>query len=693
MRAVGRFDKLYQMAGTLLEIVVQNREPLAEGKSFGESGPYERLVGRVHFEVDAAHPCQSSVVDIDAAPRNARGLVECSSQLYLLKPVTLARGNGCLLFDFVNRGHKRTLQMFNGSALNNVPRTTEDAGDGFLMRRGYTLVWLAWEGDVFPGDDRMLCRVPVAADGGRAITETVRSEFIADRPGIHCFPLSSNPAIRSYPAAGLDTGQASLTCRQYPESQRMEIPGNRWQYARLESPVPNPAAVLSADQAVVPSDCHIYLPDGFKPGWIYELLYPARDPLVLGLGYVAVRDFISFLKYGHRDDQGNPNPLREKNVTIEKALCFGRSQTGRVIRDFIYQGFNADSQGRRVFDPAFTHVAGAGRICLNHRWAQPSRLASFQHEEHDHYSDRFPFSYAPSRDHLTGVTDAILKRPDSDPLLFHVQTSTEYWQRHGSLVHTDTQGNDLRQPEGVRVYFWASSQHRPDAVTESLPEGIGLYPKNDVISTACFYKPLLDHLQRWVKEGLPPPPNRMPTRSEGTLLSFAEWKARFPAVPGVMTPREPNRLPLYDYGPDADRGYLSKVPPERAPGGQEYTILVPAVDEDGNEVGGLRAPLVKIPLGTATGWNLRTRRLSPGDMADYIGSFIPFPETEEERRATADPRVSIRQRYPTREAFLRGVAEASRALARKGFFLLDEDLEATLEHAEKIWHLLLGETS
>lgn len=679
--------------GNRLNLAVEGREEFAGGKPFAGSGPYERLVARVHFEVDPIHPCQNSVVDLDAAPRNAKGLVECTSDLYILKPVQFKRGNRCLLFEFVNRGHKRALQLFNGATLNNQPRAPEDAGDGFLMRRGYTVVWLAWQGDLLPGDGRMTLQVPVATSGGQPITGTVRSEFIADQPGICCYPFSSNPVARSYPAATLDTAQATLTRRQYADSRRIEIPADRWRFARLESGVSNPSAVLAADQAIVPSDSHIYLPEGFKPGWIYELLYPGKDPLVLGLGYVAVREFVSFLKYRRLDDRGNPNPLREEDATLEKAFCFGRSQTGRVIRDFIYQGFNADARRRRVFDGAFTAVAGAGRICLNHRWAQPTRLASFQHEEHDHYSDRFPFSYAPCEDHLRGVTDALLKRPDSDPLIVHVDTSTEYWQRHGSLVHTDTQGNDLTQPEGVRVYFWASSQHRPDPLTESLQQGIGVYLKNDVVSTACFYKPLLEHLRRWATEGIPPPPSRMPTRSAGTLLTPDEWKARFPVIPGLMTPREPNRLPLYDYGPDADRGYPTTVPPGKAPGRQEYAILVPAVDRDGNEVGGLRAPLVEVPLGTATGWNLRTRRLSPGVMSGYIGSFIPFPETKDERQATGDSRLSVRERYPTREAFLSAIAQASDALAREGFFLLEEDLETTLEHARRIWHLLLWEPS
>ena len=217
---------------------------------------------------------------------------------------------------------------------------------------------------------------------------------------------------------------------------------------------------VSKQTAIVPSDSNLYLPGGFEPGWIYELVYTGKDPLVLGLGHSAVRDFISFLKYDASDDEGTPNPLG--SGMIEIAYGWGRSQTGRAIRDFVYYGYNEDLKGRKVFDGLLPHVSGAGLLWMNHRFANAVSPAGQEHEVHHNCADRFPFSYTETTDHLTGKTDAILKRPKSDPLIIHTQSATEYWQRKGSLVHTDTRGNDLEPPEGLRIYAWGSSEHFAD---------------------------------------------------------------------------------------------------------------------------------------------------------------------------------------------------------------------------------------
>ncbi len=230
---------------------------------------------------------------------------------------------------------------------------------------------------------------------------------------------------------------------------------------------------------------------------------------MLGLGHVAVRDFASFLKYGERDAAGAPNPLRESGAHIEKAYAWGRSQTGRCIRDFVHRGFNADAEGRRVFDGVLPHVAGAGLMWLNHRFASGVSPAGQQYEDHFNIADRFPFSYAMSTDHLTGKHDAILKRPETDPLVMHSQTATEYWQRRGSLVHTDTRGNDLEQPENVRVYLWASSQHFADPKLKKPGRGVCQNVIN-VVATSMLFRALLDAMDRWATDGTPPPPSRIP---------------------------------------------------------------------------------------------------------------------------------------------------------------------------------------
>jgi hypothetical protein len=652
-----------------LDLSIAERFALADGHEFGSVGAYERLIGRAHFAIDPSAPAQHGVTDLDKAPTDAAGLVHFTGDFSIVRPIDPARGNRRLFFDYGNRGNKRILQFFNDAPASNDPRGLADAGNGFLMRRGYTVVWLAWQGDLLPGNGRMLLDLPVAREHDGPLTGLVRVEYIASRAGITTFPLSGRVPVRSHPTVSLDPREARLTRRQYPYDERVPMPPGDWCFARVEggTGLDNQGAV----QALIPSDSHIHIPGGFEPGWIYELIYTARDPLVLGLGHVAVRDFVSFLRYGVEDAGGRPNLLRERAASIEKAYAWGRSQTGRCLRDFVYRGFNADAGGRKVFDGILPHVAGAGRMWLNHRFANADVSGGQQYEDHFNPADTFPFSYAETTDHLTGRRDAILKRPETDPLVIHTQTSTEYWQRRGSLAHTDTRGNDLPQPAGVRIYMWASSQHFADPQPKKPERGVCQNYLNPV-ATSMLFRAMIDAMDRWATTGAPPPDSRIPRRADGTLVKAEEWRSRFPAIPGVATPRAPSALPLLDYGPETERGVL-REPPEIVPGGG-YTILVPAVDEDGNDRAGVRAPMVAAPLGTYCGWNLQARGFAHGAMHEFSGSYIPLPETQEERRATGDPRPSITERYPDAAAYVRAITAAAQELVEKGL-MLEEDVE------------------
>ena len=598
-----------------------------------------------------------------------------AADFMILKPRDMRQSNRRVFYDYGNRGHKRALQFYNDAPHSNVPITLAHAGNGFFMRRGYAVAWLAWEGDMLPGDGRMVLDVPVASDNGRPITGRIRVEYIADAPGITCFPLSGRIAAHSYATVSLDARDAVLTRRRYPYDTPQPIAHDQWLFACAESGVGG--ETQSMEHAVVPSARHIYLPAGFQPGWIYELVYTACDPLVHGLGHVAVRDFISFLKY----DGSEANPLRG----IEKAYAWGRSQTGRCLRDFVYRGFNADAAGRRVFDGVLPHVAGAGRKWLNHRFASPIVSGGQQYEDHFNIADSFPFSYAWSTDHLTGRQDAILKRPDTDPLVFHTQTATEYWVRRGSLAHTDTQGNDLPQPDTVRVYCWSSSQHFADPLPKAPSRGLAQNFSN-IVSTSMFFRANLDAMDRWATDGTAPPPSRIPTRANGTLVGVEEWRRQFPVIPGVATPISPNVLPLLDFGPEAERGIL-REPPRLVPAGntpdgpgKRYTVLVPSVDRDGNDVPGVRAPMVEAPLGTYTGWNLRARGHGHGAQLRFEGSYIPFPESRQERQITGDPRLSILERYADKAAYVAAITAAARELVAQGL-MLEEDVTRCVEAA------------
>jgi hypothetical protein len=585
-------------------------------------------------------------------------------------------GNRRVFFDYGNRGHKRALQFFNDAPHSNDPLTLEHAGNGYLMRRGYAVAWLAWEGDILPGDGRMVLDVPVATDNGAPITGRVRSEIIVDAAWTGSMPLSGRVAAWSYPA--VSKAFATLTRRRYPYDAAETISPSDWDFA-LEVQGAG-AESGGAETAMVPADNFIHYRPGFEPGWIYELVYTARDPKLMGLGHVAVRDFVSFLKY----DSSDGNPLAGTRM----AYGWGRSQTGRCLRDFVYRGYNADAAGRRVFDGIMPHVAGAGRKWLNHRFASPIVSGGQQYEDHFNIADSFPFSYARSVDHLTGKEDAILKRPETDPLVFHTQTATEYWVRRGSLVHTDTAGHDLPQPETVRVYCWSSSQHSANPLLKAPLKGIGQNFSNTV-ATSMLFRAMLDAMDAWASHGTRPPDSRVPTRADGTLIEYARWRRQFPAIPGVMVLAEPNALPLLDFGPDADKGILREPPvivhgrndPDGGPG-LRYTVLVPSVDADGNDIPGVRAPMVSAPLGTYTGWNPRMRGQGYGVQWKFEGSYIPFPNTPSERVATGDPRLSIRERYVGWQAYADAITAAARALVSAGL-MLEEDVDRCAKAAER----------
>ena len=652
---------------------IHDRSPFADGHEFGETGAYERLRGTAHFAVDPSAPAQAGVFDVDKAPVNDKGLVEFSADFLILKPVDPNRGNRRLFYDFGNRGNMRSLQFFNDAPGSNDPRTLDHAGNGFMFRRGYTVLWSAWQGDLMPGNDRVLMTLPVATDGGKPLTGLIHHEYSEHEPGIRCLPLSGRASTRSHPTVSLDTRNAKLTKRRYPYSERIEIAPEDWAFARLEGG--EGLDDQGAEIGIHPSDEHIFIKDGFEPGWIYELVYTGRDPLVLGLGHAGVRDLVSHLRHGGMDAGGFDNPIGE----IEKAYCWGRSQTGRCIRDFIYRGFNEDAEGRKVFDGALPHVAGAGLMRMHHRFANLITGAGGVFEDNFIYGDRFPFSYAKTTDHFTGNTDAILKRPETDPLVMHTQTSTEYWQRRGSLVHTDTQGNDLPQPDTVRVYLWSSSQHFASPLVKKPTKPAAGVNFVNTVYTSPFFRATLDALDQWATDGTPPPDSRIPTRVDGTLQPFEHYAETFVKIPGQGLPHGPLTLPHMDFGSEADAGLITTLPPE-IKDRKGYPILVPSTDEDGNEVAGIRAPMVQAPLGTYTAWNLRIRGQGSGYPLKLDGSYIPFPDTPDERGSTGDPRRSVLERYGSKEEYVAAIRKAAEQLVVERF-MLEEDVERVVAMA------------
>lgn len=668
---------------------IHGRAPFAEGQSFGNTGPYERIWGEVRFAVDPAAEAYRDIVDIDLAPRNRDDLVEYSTDFYVLKPAELKRGNGRLLYEVNNRGMKLLLQFLNDAHQVENPETLEHAGNGFLMRRGYTLLWSGWQGDILPGAGRLCLRVPVATQDGAPITGRVRTEFAPADPitgysvgtitgyssatgsarcePIVCIPLGGNTFTDCYEAASLDPSSASLTFRERESDARIAIPPSEWRFAFLDE-----------RSREIPSPKHCLLPAGFRPGWIYELIYTAKNPLVLGLGFAGVRDLVAFAMHAERDANGSASPFFENGRHLDKAYGWGCSQSSRFLREFVYRGYNADTQERQVFQGITAFVSGGGRVWLNSRFAQPGRYPR-DHFDRLYPSDQFPFAYPVLTDPLSGQTDGILKRPETDPLIVHAQSSSEYWNRRGSLVHSDSHGHSIADHPRARVYLLSSAEHSADPLLG--PQvGFGRYPTNPLNVTALL-RALQDTLDQWATHGTQPPESRVPRIEEGTGVLAPEVGRSFPALPGVHPPDSPNRLFVQDFGPRFHQGLIDIEPP-REDRQREYRVLVPSVDADGNEVAGIRGPDLAVPVATYTGWNFRVAGEPANAMAEVYGSYFPFAWTRAGREAGGDPRPSLEERYGSHERYVARIAGAARALLDERL-LLAEDVERFITRAKQ----------
>ncbi|MPZ77679.1 MAG: hypothetical protein GEU77_14265 [Deltaproteobacteria bacterium] len=657
----------------LTRLIVQRRELFAEGHPFPITGTYEKLVGKVDGELDPNNRLNKTVVNLERAPRNRQDRVEYRSDFCILKPVDMLRGNRKIFFDAPNRGSKRILGFLNDAPATNDPCTVEHAGNGFLMRQGYTLVWCGWQGDLTPLKNWLVLNVPTATNNGKEIVRPIRTEIVVDENGVKSQPLSGDERVKSYAAASLDKSLATLTVREKSYGKRIPVPAEEWEFATVEKDAE------SGKETIEPSSTDLYLRSGYQPGHIYEFIYRAKNPLVLGLGFAVVRDLVSFLRYEVKDTAGKSNPLAvdKKTTGIGYAYGWGRSQSGRFLRDFVYHGFNEDELQRKVFDAIAPHVAGGGRLFLNYEFARP--VTSSQQHTHQLEPELFPHAYNIIKDAQTGRRDGILKRPKIDPYVFHTQTSTEYWQKRGCLAHTDGKGNDIDIPDKVRIYVIASAQHNSPFGSE--PEKDDTQQLVNPLPAGDVLRALMVAMDLWVTEGIAPPPSRYPRVKDGTLVRPERRCTGFPKIPAARYAGLHNRQLFLDYGPDILHGRIDVHPPRRI-GNGAYAILVPKVDRDGNDIAGIRLPAVQAPTGTYTGWNLRPAGLAEDELSGLLGSFIPFASTKAERRKNCDPRLSIEERYKDQADYVLQVGRAARALVDQRL-ILPEDAERLIAQAAK----------
>jgi hypothetical protein len=624
--------------GAVYAIHLKERTDVAGGTAFATAGPYERITATVHFRIDPKREQNRGIVDLSLAPVNSDGMVEFSADLLVLRPRDPAKGNGTALVDIPNRGRMLANSTFNRGSSVFDPQTAAEIGDAFLMERRFTIVSVGWQWDVPEIPGRLGLRAPRLP---ATITGVVRSEFVADKPAIG-FSLGDRDHI-PYPVADPADARNRLYVSAGPGLPRTEIPRSRWKFVGTA----------------------VEIDGGCEPGKIYELVYRATGAVPVGLGFAAVRDTASFLKYGK-----SPFLLGDQQRFIKRTIAFGVSQTGRFLRHMIYEGFNQDENGQKALDGVWAHVAGAGRGGFNHRFAQPSRDG----QPLLHYSwpvDVFPFTDTETEDGLTKRTGALLARVKSlnaAPRIFYTNNSYEYWGRAASLIHTTTDGSrDIETDANTRIYFLAGGQHGAGSLPPVRTQTQNL---TNPLDMRWALRGLLVAFHEWLKDGVEPPASAYPrvASRELALPSSIEYPR------GIQRPRFVRVPQVLDFGPDfATKGVVTVEPAKE---GAAYTVLVPQVDRDGNERSGVRLPELDVPLGVYTGWNLRSESIgAPERMMAFTGSFFPL--------SAAD----VKQRYGSRAAYLEKVKQSAESLAGRRL-IVATDIPGIVNRAGELWRYL-----
>jgi hypothetical protein len=586
---------------------------------------YEQVTGKLHFAVDPKNPRNAVIADIDKAPKNAAGLVEFVADFSLERPVS--GGNGAALIDVVNRGSTTALR------LNRSARPGDTADDGLLRKLGITVMAVGWEFDVPARNGAIRIDVPVATDNGATITGIVRATFTPNNRDAS-FTVGDLAAYAPIDASGPDS---VLTVRDRLSDRAGDtVPRDKWKLAGNI----------------------VTMAGGFEPGRNYQISYRAANPPVAGLGLAAVRDAATWLKHA-------PGAL----APVKYVYALGVSQSGRFLRDYLYGGFNNDEKQRQVFDGMMVHIAGASQLDLNRRWATPTGLGQYD-------ATIFPFADRAQKDAASGATDGVL---DNDrarsnlPKIFYTNTGVEYWGggRSAALEHTTADGTaDLTIPANVREYFFAGNQHGPGAFPPAAGAG---QQKGNPTDYWWNMRALFVAMDKWVREGASPPPSRVPRLSDGTLVRAAD--VAFPDIPGVQSPK------TLTAGSRAVNTFVAGG----AGAGTPLPLLVPQVDADGNDRAGIRLPEVTVPLATYTGWNFRSAATGgTNQLVPLLGSYIPFAHTKAERERRQDPRLSIEERYASKQQYLDAIDKSAAALVKEGY-LLAGDVPGVVKRATEHW--------
>lgn len=641
----------------VLEFRQTRRFSYADGQSFGSVGPYEQVDGVLTFGVDPLSPANKRIVDLELAPRDADGLVRFEADFSIVMPADPAGTSGTLLIELPNRGRRRVIDTFNrtGAAESSSP----PPGDGFLFERGYSVASIGWQWDVYRDDVLMGLEPPMAdisgePDPGQNVVE-IRPYFPANTW------LLADRVHRPLKVKDLNDPDAILYVKDFEDGENEVIPRERWRFAR------------ETDSGVEPSNEHIYLETGFEPGKYYQVVYSTSEAPVAGAALLAFRDVATFLRH---DAAQHISGLS----TVDNVVGYGVSQTGRFIRHFLHLGLNVDERGRKAYDGLLPHVAGARMGAFNHRYAQPSN------QSYPNWGHRFPFADEELEDPFTGERDGLMSRlkdPTTAPKVFYTNSSAEYWRGDCSLLATDPLGQtDLEPTDTARIYHFAGTQHGAGTLPQT-GEGASEGARGAQLFNVVDYSPLLRaalvNLVDWLKEGKEPPANAHPRISDGTAVERATVNKTFDRLPEQMTadPAKMWVMRTIDLGPREKEGVGAYPPVE----GDTYQCLVSAVDEDGNEVAGIRLPDVTVPVATHTGWNTRAPETGAPDQQIPMQGFSRWlPVTKHQAQQQGDPRQAIEDRYESRNGYEQLVRREAQRLVESGY-VLPGDLELVIRNA------------
>ncbi|MGD1094746.1 MAG: alpha/beta hydrolase domain-containing protein [Bryobacteraceae bacterium] len=648
----------------VVRIVIEKREsPAYDGRSFGSVGRYEKLQGHAFGELDPKDPLNAIITDIQFAPRNARGMVEYSATFTLIKPVDMSKASGVLLYNVANRGRAGLDAAFDEG---------RNPGDGFFLKRGDALLYSGWQGDVLPRPEFETISVPVAKNpDGSSITGPVLLRLADMPPNTNTMPLGTGQAGLFYQRpASMDTSLASLKKRAYEGAELIAVPSHDWAFADCRS-TPFPGK---------PDPSMVCVKGGFDPAYLYEVVFTAKDPLVLGIGFAATRDINSFFKHEEKDENGTANPVAKR---VSYLISQGTSQSGNFEKTFIHLGFNQDEAGRIVWDGVNDHIPGR-QLPMNVRFGTPGSVAGLYELgwEGVLWWNDYPDELRHRK--TAGMLDRCTET-GTCPKVMETFGGVEFWNlRVGTnLVGTKAEA-DIPLAPNVRRYYFPSTTHgggRGGFVTTSAPPANCALPANPNPELETM-RALLTALIDWVVKGTPPPPSRYPRLDQGQLAQATQKDLGFPDIPGVPSPDGVvNTAYDYDFGPhfnyNDESGIISIQPPVIK---QVIPTLVPKVDADGNEFAGVRSVQLQAPLGTYLGWNVFGKGYFKGRNCGLNGGFIPFAATKAERTQSGDPRPSLEERYGSHDAYV-AMVRAAAAEAVRERFLLQEDADRLVAQA------------